>query len=233
MKERDQVTNMDILEALQKRRSIRGYRPDPVPRVILQKVLEAAGRAPSAMNSQPWEFAVITGEPLEKIREENIAKLRAQVVPEPDHQVVGWTMDSVYRKRQVELAKGIFRIMGIPREDREKRAAWMERGFRYFDAPAAIILLADKTLTEIGPALDLGAVMQNICLAALSYGLGTCIHDQGVLYPEVLRRHAGIPGSKRIIIAISIGYPDEDNIVNTIASTREPTEALTRWIGFP
>jgi hypothetical protein len=61
--------------------------------------------------------------------------------------------------------------------------------------------------------------MQNICLAALSYGLGTCIHDQGVLYPEVLRRHAGIPGSKRIIIAISIGYPDEDNIVNTIAST--------------
>lgn len=83
-----------------------------------------------------------------------------------------------------------------------------ERGFRYFDAPAAIIILVDKSLTENGPLLDIGAVIQTICLAALNYGLGTCIEDQGVMYPEVLRELAGIPESKRIIISIAIGYPD-------------------------
>ncbi|MDD5169459.1 MAG: hypothetical protein PHN75_11630, partial [Syntrophales bacterium] len=65
------------------------------------------------------------------------------------------------------------------------------------------------------------------------FGLGTCIHDQGVMYPDAVKRYADIPESKRLIIAISIGYPDEDNIVNTITSTRESIDGLTSWIGFP
>jgi nitroreductase len=77
----------------------------------------------------------------------------------------------------VDLAKHILQIMDIPREDQVKRAMWMERGFRYFDAPAAIVIFVDKTLTETGPVLDVGAVMQNICFAALHFGLDTCIHD--------------------------------------------------------
>jgi nitroreductase len=153
--------------------------------------------------------------------------------PQPEHHVVGWTNDSIYRVRQVDLAKHIFQIMDIPREDKVKRAAWMERGFRYFSAPAAIVIFVDKTLSETGPVMDVGAVMQNICLAALPFGLGTCIHDQGVMYPEVVKRYTGIPESKRLMIAISIGYPDEENVVNTITSTRESIDGHTSWIGFP
>jgi len=184
------------------------------------------------MNTQPWEFVVLRGKPLRMIGEECVSKLRKGEVPTPDHQVIGWTNDSVYRTRQIELAKGIFQLMNIPREDKERRAAWMERGFRYFDAPAAIIILVDRSLAESAPLLDLGAVMQTICLAALHFGLGTCIHDQGVMYPDVVRKHAGIGEEKRLIIAISLGYPDEDNIVNTITSTREPIDNITRWVGF-
>ena len=87
-----------------------------------------------------------------------------------------------------------------------------------------------RTLSESGPLLDLGAVMQNICLAAMHFGLGTCIEDQGVLYPEVLREHAGIPPTKRLNIAIAIGYPDPDFPANNIRSEREPAENLTTWI---
>ncbi|MDY6835470.1 MAG: nitroreductase family protein, partial [Chloroflexota bacterium] len=144
----------------------------------------------------------------------------------------GWSMDSVYRQRQVELAKQIFHIMDIPREDKEKRAQWMERGFRYFDAPTAIIISVDRGLTEVGPLLDVGAVMQSICLAALEHGLGTCIEDQGNMYPDVLRRLANIPESKRIIISIAIGYPDDSFPANRLESTREPVDNLTTWIGF-
>jgi nitroreductase len=122
--------------------------------------------------------------------------------------------------------------MDIPREDREKREEWMERGFRYFDAPAAIIITTDRSLTEGAPLLDIGAVLQNICLAALSFGLGTCIEDQGVLYPEVIRKYADIPDSKQLIMAIAIGYPDWDFPANSLESTREPVESITTWRGF-
>jgi nitroreductase len=224
---------MDILDAIKKRKSIRAYKPDAVPKAVIREILEIACLAPSAMNTQPWEFAVVIGEPLRKIREGNMEKLHAGKIPQPEHQVAGWPNDSVYRVRQVDLARHIFEVMDIPRKDKVKRDAWLTRGFRYFDAPAAIIIFVDKTLPEAGPAVDVGAVMQNICLAALHFGLGTCIHDQGIMYPDVVKRYTGIPESKRLIVAISLGYPDDENIANTITSTRESVDEITSWIGFP
>lgn len=223
---------MNILESIRNRKSIRGYKADPVPKTLIRHVLETAIRAPSAVNCQPWEFFVITGEPLRKIRQGSVEKSRAGESPHSEHELITWTKDSIYGARQVELAKHIFQVMGIGREDKQKRVQWMERGLRYFDAPAAILICVDKKLSEAGPLLDIGAVMQNICLAALHYGLGTCIEDQGVMYPEVVRQHASIPESKRLIIAIAIGFPDRDDVANTITSNRELVENLTTWIGF-
>ena len=223
---------MDVIDAIKMRKSTRAFKPDPVPKETIRAILEIACRAPSAMNIQPWEFTVASGEALEKIRKGHVEKLNAGQMPNPDHTVVGWTNDSVYRERQVELAKQIFQVMGITREDKVKRAQWMERGFRYFDAPVAIIIYVDRSLSESGPLLDIGAVMQNICLAALHFGLGTCIEDQGVMYPEVVKKFTGIPESKRLLIAISMGYPDESAQANRVASTRESVDNLTTWVGF-
>lgn len=223
---------MDVVEAIKARKSIRAFKPDPVSKDVLREILEAAGRAPSAMNTQPWEYAVIGGDVLENVRKGNVEKLNSGESPNPEHLVIGWPRDSVYRERQVDLAKQLFKLMDIPREDKEKRAQWMERGFRFFDAPAAIILLTDRTLSESGPLLDVGAVMQNICLAALNYGLGTCIEDQGSMYPDVLRKYVDIPESKRIIICIAIGYPDWDFPANKVEAVREQVENITTWCGF-
>jgi len=223
---------MNLIEAIKARKSIRAYTSQKVPKNIISEILNLACRAPSAMNTQPWEFAVITGDILNKIRSAVVEKLNNQEPMQPEHLVVGWNKDSIYRTRQVELAKTLFQLMNIQREDKEKRAEWLERGFRFFDAPTAIILMTDRSLTENGPLLDMGAVMQNICLAALHFGLGTCIEDQGVLYPEVVRSMAGIPESKRIIISIAIGYPDPIFPANQILTNRDPAESHTRWIGF-
>ena len=80
--------------------------------------------------------------------------------------------------------------------------------------------------------MDIGSLMQSICLAALKYGLGTCIARQGVYYPDVLRKVAGIPKSKKIVIAIAIGIPDWDFPANAVDTDREPAEAITTWVGF-
>jgi nitroreductase len=223
---------MDVIEAVKKRKSIRGYKPDPVSKQILEQILELAVRGPSAMNTQPWEFTVLTGEVLENARRSNVDLLRSGVPPNPEHVVTAWPKESIYRERQIDLAKQLFRLMDIPREDKEKRAKWLERGFRYFDAPAAIILSTDRCLSESGPLLDIGAAIQTICLAALHYGLGTCIEDQGTMYPEVLRKYGHIPESKRIIAAIAIGYPDWDFPANKVETAREPVKNVSTWLGF-
>jgi len=223
---------MDVLEAIRKRKSIRGFKPDPLSRQVLAEILETACRTPSPMNTQPWEFFVLTGPVLDAVKARNRENFRAGVPPQPEHPVVGWPRDSVYRKRQVELARELFRLMEIPRDDRERKMEWMERGFRYFDAPAAVIVVADRSLSETGPLFDVGAVMQTLCLAALPYGLGTCIEDQGVMYPQDLRRLAAIPDSKRIMMAVAIGYPDPAFPANRLETGREPLENICTWVGF-
>jgi len=223
---------MDVIEAVKNRKSIRGYKPDPVAKEVLEEILESARWAPSAMNTQPWEFTILTGDVLENIKRRNVELLNSEAPPNPEHVVVGWPTESIYRQRQVNLAKQLFQLMDIPREDKEKRAKWQERGFRYFDAPVAIIVSVDRCLSETGPLLDIGAAIQTICLTALHFGLGTCIEDQGTMYPDVLRKYAHIPESKRIVMAIAIGYPDWDFPANKLQTEREPVKNMTSWLGF-
>jgi len=224
---------MDVVEAMRSRKSIRGFKPEPVSKEIIEAILDAACRAP------PWEFFVLGGDALQQVCNENVKLLKSGAPLELEVAESGFPRDSVYRQRQVELAIQLFRSMGIEREDQEKRAEWTERGFRHFDAPAAIIIVQDESLSGSGPLMDIGAVMQSICLAAVEYGLGTCIARQGVYYPDVLRKVAGIPESKRripeskrIVIAIAIGTPDWDYPANAVETDREPTEAITTWVGF-
>ena len=223
---------MQTVEAINRRMSVRGYKPDPVPKAVLRQILEIAGRSPSAMNSQPWEFVVIGGAVLDKVRQANLEKLRAGVMPSGEHPVTGWGKDTVYRDRQVELAVGLFELMGIARQDFAKRTEWLERGFRFFDAPAAIVVLTDSALQPNTYLIDIGIVIQSICLAALEFDLATCIEDQGCMYPDVLRELADIPPTKRIVMAMAIGYPDWEFPANRIRTTRVPIDEIIYWRGL-
>lgn len=220
---------MELIDAIQQRKSIRAFTSETVSDKVIKEILSIACRAPSAMNTQPWEFVVLRGNKLTQLSAAIVEKLKAGEAMQPDHQVVGWPDTGIYRARQVELAKSLFKAMDIAREDKAKRSWWMERGFRFFDAPAAIIIVCDKSLADGSFLLDIGAVMQNICLAALQFGLGTCIHDQGIVYPELVRKQTGIPENKRLIIAVSLGYPNLDFPANGVRSEREPIENIITW----
>ena len=223
---------MDVTEAIRQRKSIRGFTNDPVSQEAIAAILEVACRAPSAMNTQPWEFTVLTGEPLDRLKSENIRTLRENLQAGTLHSSESWPRDSVYRTRQVELAKQLFSLMNITREDRDKRAGWMELGFRFFDAPAAIIVSADGMLDQTSTHFDVGCLVQNICLAALTHNLGTCIEDQGVMFPDVVRKVTGLPESKQVIIGVAIGTPDWDFPANAVVTHREPVHSTTTWLGF-
>jgi nitroreductase len=221
---------MDVIDAIRKRKSIRGYKPDPVSRKVLEEILEIATRAPSSMNTQPWQIAVLAGDVLDNIRKGNVEMLKAGKMPEKD--IPYKPYEGIYKQRQVDLAKDLFQVLGIAREDREKRDAWMQQGFRFFDAPAAIVLSVDASTDPPTAFSDVGGLTQTICLTALKFGLGTCIMGQGIMYPEVVRRFAPVPESHRMYLCITIGYPDETAAANKIESKREPLANNTAWYGF-
>lgn len=218
---------MDVITAIKSRKSIRSFLPDQVPQHIIREILETALRAPSAINTQPWDITVVSGEVLAKIKAENVDQVLAG---NPPQERDGY--DGIYRQRRIDLAIDLFKLMDIKREDREKRTEWLLRGFRYFDAPAAIIISVDKSLSETFAFFDTGALTQTICLAAMSYGLGTCIEAQGTAYPAVIRKYTGISEDKELVIAIALGYPDTTFPANQLVSRRETVDNVTTWLGY-
>jgi len=221
---------MDLVEAIKSRKSLRGYKPTPVAKEVLTEILDIAIRSPSGLNSQPWEFTVLGGKVLDDLKQALQEQFLAKIEPHPDFPLQPLT--GVYRKRQIELAVALFQVMGIAREDTEKRDQWTLKMLRVFDAPNAIIVSMDEEVSSYLAMFSLGLVTQTIALAAVNFGLGTCIQRVLVDSPEIVRRIAGIPESKKLAIGIAIGYPDWDFPANKIQSVREPLANLVTWRGM-
>ena len=223
---------MEFDEVVLGRRSIRGYKPDPVPRELIEEVIGLAMRAPSSMNTQPWHFWVITGEPLDRIRAGNTERMVAGV-PQSREFRTGTAFAGKHRDRQVGVAKQLFGAMGIERDDKERRQDWVLRGFRQFDAPVCVIITYDRELAESDDTpFDCGAVATALVNAAWSRGLGTVINSQGIMQSPVVREHAGIPADQVIMKSIALGWPDERFAANAVVSERRPVSEAAVFVGF-
>ena len=214
------------------RRSIRGFKPDPVPRALIEEILALAMRTPSSLNTQPWNFTVLTGEPLDRIRQGNTERNLAGV-PHSREFRLGEEYAGVHRERQIEIAKQLFGAMDIAREDKAKRHDWVLRGFRQFDAPVSIVVTYDRVLlgSDIAP-FDCGAVTTALVNAAWSRGLGCVINSQGIMQSPVVREHAGIPDDQVIQTCVAMGWPDETFPANAVVSRRKPVSEAARFVGF-
>ncbi len=214
------------------RRSIRGYKPDPVPRALIEEIIALAMRAPSSMNTQPWNFTIVTGEPLARIRAGNTERTLAGV-PQSREFRTGTAFAGAHRDRQVGVAKQLFAAMGIARDDQAMRQDWVLRGFRQFDAPVCVIITYDRVLDGSDDTpFDCGAVATTLVNAAWSRGLGAVINSQGIMQSPVVREHAGIPDDQIIMKAIALGWPDEDFPANAVVSERKSVEEAARFVGF-
>ena len=223
---------MEFDDVILGRRSIRGYKPDPVLRQLIEEVLTLAMRAPSSMNTQPWNFHVITGEPLARIRQGNTERTLAGV-PDSREFRKGTAFDGVHRDRQVEVAKQLFGAMGIERDDKAKRQDWVLRGFRQFDAPVCVIITYDKVLDGSDDTpFDCGAVTTALVNAAWSRGLGCVINSQGIMQSPVVREHAGIPDDQVIMKAVALGWPDDSFPANAVVPTRKSVAEAATFVGF-
>ena len=223
---------MEFDDVVMGRRSIRGFKPDAVPKDLIRDVVRLATRAPSSMNTQPWYFHVVTGEPLDRIRTGNTENNLAGVPASREIRMHG-PYDGVHRERQKAIALQLFEAMDIAWEDKQRRQDWVLRGFRQFDAPVSIVVTFDKSLTDNDIAIfDCGAVVNCLVNAAWSKGLGAVINGQGIMQSPVVREHAGIPDEQVIMSCVAMGYPADAFAANEVVSTRRRVDEVVSFVGF-
>ena len=221
---------MLLQDALRQRRSVRAFKPDPVPLALVRELLEAATRAPSGTNIQPWKVHVVAGEVRARLEAEVLAHRETNP---PDHsaEFPRARRAEPYTTRARTLGKAMYSLIGIPKGDQAANWAQWGRNYKFFDAPVGLIFTIDKAL-DCMSFVDTGMFIQTFMLAAKAAGLDTCPQGAWNSYWTVTRRVLNVPEDEYIICGVSLGWADETAIVNTLIADREPIDAFATFHGF-
>jgi nitroreductase len=205
-------------ELLGERYSCRAFRPEPVPRPIIERILSAAQRTASWCNSQPWQLVIASGAAKERFR---AAIYAAASSGAPDDGDFAFPREyrGVYLERRRESGFQLYNTLGIQRGDRAAYARQALENFNFFGAPHVAIIHSDEALGIYG-AIDCGAYVGNFLLAAQALGLGTIPQAALAHQSGLIRRHFGLGDDRRVVCGISFGFPDRDHKINSYRTSR-------------
>ncbi len=220
---------MNVAEAVLTRRSIRAFQDKPVPLDVLRRVMDAARRAPSGCNFQPWEATIVTGEPLKELQ----AKMA--VTPPQDPREYSWDDPEVIPECKARLhgvGKAMYAAMGIGREDVEARTKFMGANLVSFGAPAVLLCYFDR---RMGPPQwsDVGMWLQTVMLLLRGEGLDSCPQEFLSVYAKLIKDFLGVSDETHIFFCgIAIGYRVEEDPVNNFPREREAVDGNVKFLGF-
>lgn len=221
---------MDVTQALKSRYTCRGFKPTPVPKETLMEILDAANRAPSWADTQPWEVYVASGDALERLRKAHLDIFATGAAPHPDLPAPTQWPPALKKRMDDLLALHKKEAQDHP-EHKNNPEAYLVRQMNFFKAPVVIYLCLDRTL---GPwsIFDMGFYAQSLLLAAKERGLDTAGSYRLVSYPELVRREMGIPENLSILFGIALGYATEHSQTTRFESPRRPIKEVAKWKGF-
>jgi nitroreductase len=193
----------------------------------MEKILQAVSNSPSYTNTQPWEVVVVSGKKKNELGRKLLELARAKAptsrdLPTPK----GWPPTLEERSR----AHGAHRLgaLGVARDDVEGREKLRLMNFEFYGAPCAVFLFMDGSLGEWS-IFDLGLFTQNLILAAHSLDVESCLQASVTDYALEIKKFLGIAESKKLVIGISLGYPDEKAKLNTYHSLKQKPDEFTKW----
>jgi len=179
-----EVSKMDVYEAIRERRSVRSYKPDPIPEEVLNRLLEAMRLAPSGGNRQPWQFIVVRD-----------ASIKQQLVP------ACWNQQFIAQAPVVVVACGRY----------EDAVGVYNRGDETFvvDGTELRRQVESGNVDYYAScfAIDLSIALTHLMLAARAEGLGTCWI--GAFHEGKVKSILGIPQDFRVVALMTVGYPTE------------------------
>lgn len=214
-----------------RRRTIRGYLPDPVSRAIVADLLTQARRAPSGANLQPGRFIALTGGPLAALVD---ALQTAITGNRPQVTEYGYFPDPLpphLKERQRAAGYALYAALGIDRRDVEGRRAQFRRNYRFFDAPVGIVVTIDRGMGP-GCYMDLGMAIQTLMLAATARGYATCPIGALASYGDLVHQHLGLPPEELVVCGIALGRENPADPANRSITDRAPLEEFADFRGF-
>jgi len=219
---------MDAIECIKTRMSIRKFKPNPVPLEILKNVINTAKWSPSYKNTQPWEVIIISGKKKEELSKTLVELLERNTKPSPDiPEPLSWP--PAIEARITALMKKRSELTGVDMFSLEALRRAKLANFQFYGAPHGIFLFQDSSLTAWS-IFDMGLFAQSFMLAAHAYGLGTVPQAFLTDYAQHVKKFLGILESKRLVLGISIGYPDLESPMNKFRPGRIETDEIVRVV---
>lgn len=218
---------MEVGEAIAARRSVRGFLDTPVAPELLHGIVTEAARAATGGNLQPWHIDLLTGAPLQRLKDAVLQKLMSSQPEEPAYAIYPEKLTAPYRDRRYAIGEAMYAEIGIAREDKAARRRWFARNFQFFGAPAALFCSVDR---QMGPPqwADLGMYLQNVMLLAVEAGLATCAQECWAMYPETVGAAIDLPPERMLFCGMAIGSEDPAEPANRLRSARaDEAEWLT------
>jgi nitroreductase len=219
---------VNVTDAVARRVSIRAFKPDTPPAAVVREILEAAARAPSGGNLQPWRVYALAGEALAELKTRVAANPFGET---PEYDVYPPNLWDPFRTRRFENGEDLYATIGIPREDKPARLRQLARNGELFGAPVGIFFCLDR---KLGPPQwsDVGMYMQNVMLLAVERRLDTCPQEYWARYPQTLAEVLNLPDDHMVFSGMALGWRDETAPINTLRTRRDPFEVWGEMRGF-
>jgi nitroreductase len=213
---------------LNQRYSCRGFRPERVPKPVIDRILTLAQRSASWCNAQPWRLVVTQGTETDRFRtllsQHVITSAKMSDIPFPGE------YRGIYLERRRECAFQLYESVGIARGDREASGRQALENFRLFGAPHIAIVTTDEALGTYG-AVDCGAYVANFTLAARSLGVAAIAQAAIAAYSPFIREFFALPADRQVVCGISFGYEDPQHPANGFRTNRASLSEVVTWIG--
>ena len=219
---------MNVHQALAARKSVRAFQDRALSRDDVIRVLDSARTAPSGVNAQPWQVAVVMGKKKETLQKMIEDAFRNGKKPCMDYHYYPLSWREPYKTRRFQCGLQLYKILGINRGDKERRMEQWIANYRAFEAPVVLYFFMDSDL-ETGSYMDYGMFLQSVMLAAIEEGFATCPQAALGEYPAIVKRFLGYPEDSILICGMALGYEDTAAKVNHYRTPREPVESFTRF----
>ncbi len=219
---------MNVIKALENRKSVRAFLKKEVSREKIERILGAARYAPSGANTQPWQVAVVTGEKRLEITERMISTFRSGKRGDKDYNYYPENWEEPYKGRRIACGQQLYSALGIGRKDRKRRMDQWMANYQAFGAPVILFFFMETSLA-MGSFMDYGMFLQSIMLAAVDEGLGTCPQAALAEYTHVIKECLGYSEETLLVCGIAMGYEDTEAKVNSYRTPREEVPDFTRF----
>jgi len=210
--------NVSLLDAITKRRSVRGFTQEQVPSETINEILTLAQQSPSNCNVQPWRVLMAKGGQCELLREQLKQAFISGAAMNPDFSALP-KFEGAMRERQMDCAYALYGAMGIERSDRAGRMQATARNYEFFGAPHVLFITMQRDFSP-AIAVDVGMYAQTLMLLMNAYGIASCAQASVAYYPDIVRSFFDEPQENGILFGISFGYEDTEVLANQANTKR-------------